>query len=55
MVALGGTVTRDGAPIALSAAAAAGGDLTVDDLKAVLGIDFQISQTLNWQEIQWVS
>gem|GEM_PF-5332790 len=47
-------VTRDGIPIALSDTAAAGGDLTVNDLKAVLGIDFDISQLLNWQEITYV-
>jgi len=47
------TVTRDGTPIVLSDTAAAGGDLTVDDLKAVLGIDFGISQLLNWQEITY--
>jgi len=45
------TVERDGVAVRLSATAAAGGDLTVDDLKALLGVKFTISPLQNYTEV----
>lgn len=48
-------VTEDGEPVGLSVTAATGGDLTMDDLKAVLGIDFTISPVQNYAQISYIN